>query len=267
MELIGEMGSDADGISREVYTIFWKEFMFSRCDGEYYKVPGLTPDYGIKEWTAIGQILVKGYIDHRVFPINFAPVFIIALILSEDAVNVDDLLKSFKLFLNNLDREIIEIVMSRGTSGLSSEDQDAFLELLDRYGCQHIPQEHTVKETLEKLAHKCLIQTPRKVCDLLVPPDDMNKDESQSIAFLKQYIRGLSEEKVAQLLGLMTASTMIAVDKVTITFTKLRGCERRPIFHTCGPVLELPSTYSTFRDLRMELDSIMNSGYFTMDIA
>ena len=43
---------------------------------------------------------------------------------------------------------------------------------------------------------------------------------------------------------------MLITNKLEVAFTKLEGVGCRPIAHTCGPVLELPSTYANFVELR-----------------
>lgn len=40
-------------------------------------------------------------------------------------------------------------------------------------------------------------------------------------------------------------------------FTAVDGLGRRPVAHTCGPVLELPWTYASYPELRAEFDSVL----------
>ena len=302
VELIDELGSDADGLSREIYTLFWHE-MYERCEGEYYRVPAISPEFGIEEWKSVANILCKGYIDHRIFPLKLAPVFMIALLDQEEFLTDNELLNSFKLFNNNLDRDLIDNVLQEGFSSLSNDDKDSFLDLLSRCGSHENPESCNAKDLLRKVAHKCLIQmpayiikamkvtvqmhlkaffpnqqsilkiyeqckpTPQKVCNLFEVSADLSADETLCFGFLKQFIRGLNSDRLIKVLVLMTASSMISVEKISVRFTKLRGLERRPIFHTCGPVLELPCTYSNYRDLRQEWNSIVEEGNLQMDIA
>lgn len=55
----------------------------------------------------------------------------------------------------------------------------------------------------------------------------------------------------------VTGSDVISVDKIGIMFTVVDGLARRPVAHTCGPVLELPVTYGSYPELRTEFDSIL----------
>ena len=47
---------------------------------------------------------------------------------------------------------------------------------------------------------------------------------------------------------------------------KSEGLALRPIARTCGPVLELPSTYTNFVELREEFTNIMNKDKWEIDI-
>ncbi|KAJ8048758.1 hypothetical protein HOLleu_01204 [Holothuria leucospilota] len=102
-----EAGTDAQGVSRDAYTSFWKMFFESSADGEDARVPAINPHYGLEEWQAIGRILVKGFLDVKVFPIQLAPVFFEALMFGEEALSPDDLFDSFMLYLSESDRKVI----------------------------------------------------------------------------------------------------------------------------------------------------------------
>lgn len=67
-------------------------------------------------------------------------------------------------------------------------------------------------------------------------------------------------------LRFVTGSDVICVTKVEVIFTALEGLARRPIAHTCGSVLELPCTYNSYPELRVEMENVLTSNYYTMDI-
>ena len=61
----------------------------------------------------------------------------------------------------------------------------------------------------------------------------------------------------------LTGATVICVDKTKVTFTSLDGFEGRPVAHTCEPYLE----YRNFREFRQEMNNILDSEFWEMDIA
>ena len=59
----------------------------------------------------------------------------------------------------------------------------------------------------------------------------------------------------------LTGSNVIPCESflVTCTFIMLEGgAGRRPIIKTCGPILELPSTYQSYSELAEEFSSFIN---------
>ena len=85
-QFVDELGKDAAGVSRDVFTTFWKLFFETYADGEEFRVPGLCPELGQEEWKAIGRIFVKGFVDHKILPLRMAPAFIIGILFGEEAV-------------------------------------------------------------------------------------------------------------------------------------------------------------------------------------
>ena len=72
--------------------------------------------------------------------------------------------------------------------------------------------------------------------------------------------------KLSQFLRFTTTSDVLLSSKIEISFTKLEGASSRPIAHTCGPLLELPSTYSNFVELWKEFHNILSKDSWEMDI-
>ncbi len=100
--------------------------------------------------------------------------------------------------------------------------------------------------------------TARRILKLLVV-SPQSQAESKCLRFLQQYIRGLDVVGLRKMLRFVTGSDVVSVDKIQVIFTSLDGLARRPVSHTCGPVLELPSTYSSYSELRTEMESILSS--------
>lgn len=296
---VDEAGVDAQGVSREAYTAFWQSFFETSADGEYYRIPSLNPHYGLEEWQAIGRILAKGLRDHDVFPLQMAPAFFQALVFGEESISPEDLTDSFLRFLSDVDSAAVRAAMA---GHLSDDEKEIFEDLLDREGSHTIPEDDQVLPVIRQLAHKCMVQnssyalqamggivrdalansfpsvqsiknlydrckpTPKKVCDLFVA-NPMTKEQSQSLRYLMQFVRAQDDEGLGKLLRYMTSSCIMSVKSMTIEFRDMSGIARRPIAHTCGPVLELPSTYASYREFRSKWQSVLSSGYLSMDFA
>ena len=60
---------------------------------------------------------------------------------------------------------------------------------------------------------------------------------------------------------------MMCIKELRVSFVNLDGLAQRPVAHTCGCVLELPVTYESFPQFREEMNDVLNSWYWGIDIA
>lgn len=297
--IIDEKGSDEDGVSRDVYLGFWSEFLDRAAEGEDMRVPSLSPKWQEEDWKSIGRILAKGFKDQGYFPTRLAAAFTVALIFGEHSVTDEIMIDSFLLYLSQSERDLVSFAFKENLLG---DDKDEMLDLLDRLGVTTIPTQQNIKELMLKAAHKQIIQLPKYALDnmsgeaklifretfnnpvdvlemyedkrpttrrflKLLDVSPQNQAESKCLRFLQQYIRGLDGVGLRKMLRFVTGSDVVCVNKIQMIFTSLEGLARRPVAHTCGPVLELPSTYSSYPELRSELESILSNAHaLVMDI-
>ena len=219
-----------------------------------------------------------------------------ASLFGESAITNELLIDSFLAYLSKDERELVKLALNKG---LDKEHEEEWLELLDRFGCKTIPNAEQVGDIVLEIAHKELVQTPRYIIDswstpLLVlqqefqTPDqlqqffergkpttkkviallDANAEtnaQRETMSYLKQYVRGLESEKLTKFLRFCTGSNMMCVEKITISLNTLEGAVRRPVAHTCGAVLDLPTTYPSFPLFREEWNSVLSSEYWDID--
>ncbi|KAK0151962.1 hypothetical protein N1851_006661 [Merluccius polli] len=296
--LIDERGRDEDGVARDVYTAFWNEFLDRAAEGAELRVPCLSPKWQEEEWRAVGRILAKGFLDQGYFPLRLAPAYTTALLFGEHAVPTDMLFESLQYYLSQSERDLIATALQED---LDKDAQEDFLDMLDRLGVKAIPKRENIKATLIQVAHKQIIQEPKYALDnmsevaaeclktAIKTPQDLlviysdkkptcrkvlkmieaspvSPAEKQAHQYLQQYVRGLDEIGLRKFLRFITGSDIISVPRIAISFNNLEGLSRRPVAHTCGAVLELPCTYNSFPELRMEMEHVLGSSYLNMDI-
>ena len=85
-----------NGVSRNVYTSFWKEAANSLLIRETECVPYVRHDLFNYEWGTEGNILLKSYIDRGHFLVTLSKHFVLYTLFGE--VRVDDLLSSRFLY-------------------------------------------------------------------------------------------------------------------------------------------------------------------------
>ena len=104
-----EAGTDADGLSRDLYSAFWKEFFLTSACGEDERVPAIFPDYDRDKWEAVGRILTPD-------------------IMSE----------SLRMYLCDTDQHVTDKALCG--DGLDEDDKDDFFYLLSRVNCHSVPK-------------------------------------------------------------------------------------------------------------------------------
>ncbi|PFX23934.1 hypothetical protein AWC38_SpisGene11474 [Stylophora pistillata] len=291
--IINERGQKEEGVgigvSREVFSLFWKEFANSMTIGERERVPFVRHDHFIKEWGAIGRILVKGFRSVSYFPLFLSKAFM-CYCLFDAEVPEGIVLESFIKYLSPVEEELVTNFL--GKADFADENDDLF-DFLERFNCRSQVSPENIKKVLVEIANQELIQKPHVMVatwqpivqelkqypqfqtiagiqgfyDRINPTNKkvLNSLEAQpnteaerdALKFLQRYIRGLDNAKLVQFLRFTTASDVLITNKIEVSFTRLEGASSRHIAHPCGPLLELPSTYSNFVELRQQFNNIL----------
>lgn len=217
--------------------------------------------------------MIKGFKDHKYFPITLAPVFVIALVHGESEVTPQILKESFLLYISPSEKEVVEAAMSN-----FPYDEDELIFLLERFQCHNIPKPDEITQTLLQIAHKTLIQEVKYVIDAIghigedmlktLFPDvksifsmyeqlepsvsrvlalfncnPVTTQQNKCLGYLQRFVRGRNKKQLKQLLRFLSGSDIICVNKTDVSFIIRHRKGRLPSVHTCGPLLELPSIY------------------------
>ena len=198
--------------------------------------------------------------------------------------------------MSETEREVIE--KCRG--GEFDDNSEQLMDVLSTFDCKKSVSKENASQILTEIAHKEIIQRPQYVAecwkdilnylkpsfpsvaaldelyDRLVPSvgkviqrikSQPNSDgERESLKHLKRYIRGLDPMKLGRFLRFVSGSELLLFPELQITFSQLEGNLRRPVAHTCTFVLELPSTYQSFPELREEFNNILSLNSWEMNV-
>lgn len=295
-----ELGAGV-GVTREVFTLFWKHFANAMTVGERERVPFVRHDHFIDEWEAVARILVKGFEMISYFPTFMSKAFMSYCLFGREVPD-STVLESFMKYLSPSEEELVREYMTRESLPDNIEDQEEFLDFLERFKCRTVVKKENIKIIITEIGQQELIQKPhlmvatwqpilqklkkyppfqtlaalevfydstkpttKSILQLLdaKPSSDAERD---AFRFLQRYVRGLDNNKVSQFLRFATATDTLISGKIQVTFTKSEGVGRRPIAHTCGPVLEIPSTYTNYCEFRQEFNNILDQGSWEIDI-
>ena len=279
------------GVLKEVLSIFWQHFFTSLALGAQEKVPCIRHDFQKRGWEAIARILVYGYISTKFFPPTLSVAFTASCLFGEEQVGNDFLVKSFKLYVCEDEKEAIELCLNAGLE-FDGNNVDV-LEFLSSYKCFQMPTKDNIEHIISELAHQEIIQKPRYVANCWAPivkalqrfepfqtianlqnlflekkvtskklakllsGSPVSEAERVSFDHLKRFVKNLKQDGLSAFLQFTTGSNCITCEEIKVTFTSLDGFSRRPIAHTCTPLLELPTTYKSFNELSEEFTSIL----------
>lgn len=270
-----------NGVARDIFAAFWKEVADSLLIGQSHRVPFVRHDLYLNEWEAVGRILLTGCKEYKYFPLVLASAFTCFVLF--DAVPDHILLESFYMYLAPDERETLKASIE----SYDSCNKEELFGVLDRFNCRKQVNAANMKIIIMELARQELVQkpylmasaikpfmlkmksfasfqspervhafydrvkpTPRKVLDLLKMTERENPSNFCSDMYVvwTQLNLGSCFNFARAQTGSGTGSC--AVESIQVTFTRLDGAGRRPIARTCAPLLELPSTYENFCQLR-----------------
>lgn len=144
-----ELGK-GEGVSRDVYSSFWKEIADSHFIGETERVPFVRHDLFESEWTAMADIYVKGYVDVGYIPLFISKSFIEFCLFGD--INNENLTRSFLQYVSKDERETIE-------RALVGEDEEVFasdeiFEILETFKCRTSMNKGNSKVVVMELARQ-----------------------------------------------------------------------------------------------------------------
>ena len=286
-----EEEGEGRGVLRDVLTEFWFLFLQSLAIGASSKVPVIRHDYQQPEWKAIGRILLYGYCREGIFPLALSPAFISSCIFGEDSLSEEMLLDSFRMYISSDEKDTMDHCLANQENISGNSD---LMELLSSYSCHRIPNEENIQSIFCQLAHQELIQRPRYVANCWSPilqsikaydcfqsaanlcafyeeikptpkkvvkmlnASPTNDVERNTLEYLKRFIKSLGGNVLAFLQFTTGASVILQGKQIDVSFTRLDGLSRRPIAHTCGPLLEVPTTYQCYNELVEEFTAILH---------
>lgn len=286
-----EKAVDDGGVLRDVLSEFWNDFYEQCTMGNGFKVPYLRHDFGEQEWRSVGRIITFGWQKEKYLPVRLAPVLLEQALSGFVESNVVD---SFYKYVSESERVIFESCCS----DFESVDQEELLEIMDIHNCRRIPTADNIEQIVRELAHQKLIQEPafvieqwsktlapvrselkgisavyeelqptsRKIIRSIIYPSTQNSQEQQITKYLSAYLRESDNQHLSFFLRFCTGSDVFTGKSITVSFTQIQGFQRRPVAHTCGCYLELPVSYESYPDFRHEMNKVLESNVWVMDI-
>lgn len=288
-----EVAEDFGGVLRDALSEFWTSF-YEKCTiGTTVKIPCIRHDFGEIQWTAVANILIRGYQLTKYFPIQLSKVFLKSCF--NIPVENEELIENFLEFICETDKNLL----LDAKKDFESIDQEDLMEFFNSYDSKWIPTKTNLEILIRDIAHKEIVQKPAfvskcfanclniagdlsckeiltiyskltpsvKNCLAKISPqvDELSTEESNVFSFLKKYLKE-TDDKMRRAFFRFSTGADLPIMNIMVTFANVTGIQRTPVAHTCSGLLQLPSTYDDYVDFRSEMNSVLNSNIWVMDI-
>ncbi|XP_025995490.2 E3 ubiquitin-protein ligase hecw-1 isoform X1 [Solenopsis invicta] len=283
-------------LTKELFSEFWKKIMPEFFKGENRSVPFLSLSKmrkGLDEnFPIIGRILAHTIILTKSIPTNICKSIYLKLGSLDKEIKQEILLEDLFQFITPVEQRLI-YKAKNSFDDLNISEKDMLLDFFATYGLLENPEKSQIENQLCIIAKNILcieshnlikkikdgiplfcekfftdltdskvnllfeqmVANPNKVVTVLkTDPEELNNIQTRIFYFFKTYIKNLPQDNLLKLLLFVTASSHLP-DKITVSF-KTSGF---PVAHTCSNTLELPTTYSSYQELKNHFDLILEN--------
>ena len=235
----------------------------------------------------------SGYVRDGYFPLSLSLGFLVVCLFGDNSISGEFLLSCFRRYLSDDERDTFDKCLEDNFD-FDPDDED-LMGLLSNYKCFRNPSKENIRQIMSELAHQEIIQKPRYVLNCwypvlkslkvlpnfqsvedvenmyeakrptakkvvkLIQSEPATEKERQCLDHLKKYIRSLQGNFLSLFLQFVTGSDVICFPRIEVAFSALEGITHRPVVHTCGPLLELPSSYQSYNELSEEFSELLSS--------
>ena len=294
----GEKALDLGGVRRDMLSGYWEEAYKLFFDGSTLLIPTVHPNINVSLLSKLGVILSHGYLVCGFVPTRIAFPSV-ACILLDTAITISSkiLVEAFTECLSVHEAAILKRALTGSSTSFSSVDKDILTTIFSRYGCRSCPTPENIHSltantakvelqlkpmaahsiiasripldekhfwqsySVEQLyaVYKAVNATPDKVLSILTEPIMQNEAQARVYKYLQQYIGNMKGCELSRFLCFTTGSSALLTKEISVTFNSNSGKGRSPIAHTCGCVLELPSTFFSYLEFEAEFTAVLEN--------
>ena len=277
-----EDSGSGDGVLREIYSIFWAEFLTQSCEGSSQFALSITPAMQAQDYVTLGRILTHGFIQCGSFPVQLARASIHQAMFG--TVSDECLLDSFVRLLPEKERE----TLLTGLHGSGSFPVEEIMDILDDFKESTMPTSANLRTLLIKIAKSEFVTkpylpllklregmgefwsklreeeldalydmcspTPARVANYLntFPKDPQEQKVSR---WLKRYTRNLDRKMAVHFVRFCTASDVLLPGKsIMVRFENMAEEAMRPTARTCFCSLTVPRNYRSYCQMKDNFD-------------
>ena len=281
----GEEAS-GDGVLRELYSLFWNDFIRENCDGSSQFALKLLSQMAVEKYKIIGRIITHQFLQCGSFPVQLSRASVHQMLF--EVVEEDCLLESFLHLLPPRQRE----VFSGALKGKQPFPQSLVIDVLDDYKVQTLPTPKNLRDIVLKISTMEFVEKP--FLPLLKIREGMgsfwnsvSKDmidavyalcnpwasivakhlhcvlasaqEEKVFRWLNCYLSEAHPSTLTRFVQFCTGSQMVIPDQnIKERMEAMSSIAMRPKARACFRVLEIPINYLSFNQMKDNLDFFFN---------
>lgn len=287
MTIKGQEDAVGNGVLREAYSLFWDNLLANNTIGETEFTIPMTPHFTCEDYVSIGRIITHQFVQCAAFPVRISQASITQAIVSDVCPEV--LIASFLKLLPPKEREVLQ----RGLGDKTAFSQDEIIEILQDYDINTLPTPMNLSSLITQIGRNELAQKPylcllrirrgmgamwngvseeeiASIYNLCQPTAQriidqvymVRKDpkDGQIMRWMQRYLKICSNKALVNFLRFCTATDVMRPGcriKVQTEFMPPEAI--RPKSRTCFGIIILPRNYTSFAQLRRNLDFYLRS--------
>ena len=282
IEIAGQEDAVGSGVLREAYSLFWDNLLTNNTMGETEFTIPIAPHFTCEDYVSIGRIITHQFIQCGAFPVRISRASITQALVGD--VFPEMLLTSFLKLLPPREREIVE----KGLDDSTAFPQDEIMEILEDYNINTLPTTQNLNSLITQIGRSELAQKPylyllrirrgmgplwvgvreeeiASIYNLCQPTTQgiidqiymIQKDskDSQIMRWLQRYLKICSNETLVNFLHFRTATDVMRPEcRIKVCTEFMPPAAIRPKSRTCFGIITLPRNYTSFAQLRKNMD-------------
>ncbi len=296
IKFVGEIGIDAGGIQRDMFSSFWTETYSELFEGQNILIPMIHPQTELSYLPIIGKIISHCYLISGILPVRIAlPTLVKILLGPSSSCTAEMLLDSFLDYVSSVERSTLQRALSCRLT-FPPELADKIMCTLSRFNCRMLPTPANMSNLILQIAryefvtkpaagiemihsgiplchksfwealssqdifkiYKNLTVSPEKVASLLSRSEFNSPQEERIYEYLRQMVENMKTEELSLFMRFVTGSLVCATDNISLQFNKVTGLGRIPVAHTCSCTLELSTEYLNYDDFTADFKAIFS---------
>lgn len=291
----GEMGIDGGGLTKELFNIFFNKCQGIYFRGEDSLIPFLELNNmnDLDKFVIIGRILHHMLAVTHSVPSKLSKVCLMLIGNPEKVINDDILLNELFLYVNPYLRKILKKASTNFTA-VGQKEMEIIQDFFQSNKFYARPSAETFSKQLCIIAQDILVDKPKRIiskiregvlpenypnfwkkCDFsvlsdmqtptatkianaLITESSLTNEENDILHYFTMYIHCLDHDKLLNLLFLITGSYVMP-DIINVRFSNDVGLSQRPTFSTCTDTIILPKTYSSYDELKNDLNACLHN--------